>query len=158
MFTATIRGGKPFTAPQKIRELKSRIAKIKAISDKSKAKILLTTIIKQSTQSMNDIKSEKYCLSPNDIGKKPLSSERFKTLFNIEMIKRSEKIWDRFDKYDQIKYSIKKKRLREELHVGAKVLILARRIRKKSALGKFYKQTAQNTSYFNNENVFTIRN
>ena len=31
-------------------------------------------------------------------------------------------------------------------------------IRKKSAPGKFYKQTVQNISYFNKENVFTIRN
>ena len=43
-FTASIRGGKAFAAKQKIRELKSRIAKIKAISDKSRAKILRTTI------------------------------------------------------------------------------------------------------------------
>ena len=32
--------------------------------------------------------------------KKALSSERFKTLFNIEKIKRSKKISDRLDKYD----------------------------------------------------------
>ena len=32
--------------------------------------------------------------------KKVLSSERFKTLFNIESIKRSTKISDRLDKYD----------------------------------------------------------
>ena len=44
VFTASIRGGKAFAAKQKIRELKSRIAKIKAISDKSRAKILRTTI------------------------------------------------------------------------------------------------------------------
>ena len=44
MFTASIRGGKAFATKQKIRELKSRIAKVKAISDKSRAKILRTTI------------------------------------------------------------------------------------------------------------------
>ena len=44
MITASIRGGKAFAAKQKIRELKSRIAKVKAISDKSRAKILRTTI------------------------------------------------------------------------------------------------------------------
>ena len=32
--------------------------------------------------------------------KKALSSERFKTLLNIERIKRSKKISDRLDKYD----------------------------------------------------------
>ena len=48
--------------------------------------------------------------------------------------------------------------MREELNVSEKVLILAERIRKKSAPIKFYKQTAQSISYFNKENVFTIRN
>ena len=40
---------------------------------------------------MNDVKSEKYGLITNDIGKKALSSERFKTLFYIERLKRSKK-------------------------------------------------------------------
>ena len=80
---------------------------------------------------MNDVKSEKYGLSPNGIEKKALSNKRFKTLFNTEKIKRSKKY---------------------------QVLILAERIRKKSAPGKFCKQTVQNISYFNKENVFTVRN
>ena len=36
MFTTSLRGGKAFAAEQKIRELKSRILKLKAISDKKK--------------------------------------------------------------------------------------------------------------------------
>ena len=39
-----------------------------------------------------------------------------------------------------------------------KVLTLAERIKKKSAPGKFYKQTVQNISYFNKKILFTIRN
>ena len=35
MFTTNVRGGKAFTAKQKIGELKSRISKLKAISDKT---------------------------------------------------------------------------------------------------------------------------
>ena len=69
MFTTSIRDGKVFAAEQKIRELKSRIAKLKAISDKNKAKIPPTTIIRQSAENMNDVKSEKYGISPNDIEK-----------------------------------------------------------------------------------------
>ena len=34
--------------------------------------------------------------------------------------------------------------------------VLAERIKKKSAPGKFYKQSVQNISYFNKETVFTI--
>ena len=46
MFTTSISGGKAFAAEQKIGELKSRIAKLKAISHKNKAKIPPTTIIR----------------------------------------------------------------------------------------------------------------
>ena len=35
--------------------------------------------------------------------------------------------------------------------------MLVERIKKKSASGKFYKQSVQNISYFNKEKIFTIR-
>ena len=38
------------------------------------------------------------------------------------------------------------------------MLILAKRMKKKSAPGKFNKQTVQNISYFNKKMTFTIRN
>ena len=71
MFTTSLRGGKAFSAEQKIRELKSRISKLKAISDKTKAKASAVTIIKQSGENVNDVKSEKYVISHNDIEKNP---------------------------------------------------------------------------------------
>ena len=55
------------------------------------AKIPPTAIIRQSTENMNNVKSGKYDMSPNDIEKKSLSSERFKTLFNLIRIERSKK-------------------------------------------------------------------
>ena len=56
------------------------------------------------------------------------------------------------------KYAAKKRKLHENLNIGKKVFVLAERINKKSASGKFYKQTVQNFSYFNQKTVFTIRN
>ena len=50
----------------------------------------------------------------------------------------------------------KRKKLRENLKTE-KVYILAERIKKKSALGKFYKQSVQNISYFNKDVIYTIR-
>ena len=47
--------------------------------------------------------------------------------------------------------------MRENLNIGEKVYVLAERIKKKSAPGKFYKQSVQNISYFNKGTVFTIR-
>ena len=63
MFTSSVRGGKAFIAEQKMRELKTRIAKLNA----QKLKITPTKIIQNSTLNMNTIKSEKYGLSPDEI-------------------------------------------------------------------------------------------
>ena len=90
--------------------------------------------------------------------KKSLENQQFRTEFNFEHIKISKKTSDRLDRYHKKLYSRKKKKLREELNVGEKVLILAERLQRKSAPGKFYKQTVQNISYFNKENIFIIRN
>ena len=121
MFTTGLRGGKAFAAEQKIRELKSRISKLKAISDKKNAKIPAVTIVKQSAENMNNVKSEKYGISPNVIKEKSLSSEKFRTLFNLKRIERSKNVWDRLGKYNRKKYAAKKKKLRENLSVSEKV-------------------------------------
>ena len=63
MFTSSVRRGKEFTAEQKMRELKTRIAKLNA----QKLKIAPTKIIQNSALNMNTIKSEKYGLSPDKI-------------------------------------------------------------------------------------------
>ena len=50
----------------------------------------------------------------------------------------------------------KEKKIRENLVIGEKVYVLAERIKKKRAPGKFYKQSMQNINYFNKETIFTI--
>ena len=50
----------------------------------------------------------------------------------------------------------KKRRLRDPLDVGEKVLVLAERLKKKDAPGRLYKSTTGNRSYFNRNRVFTI--
>ena len=51
----------------------------------------------------------------------------------------------------------KRKKFRENLNIGEKIYILAERIKKKTAPGKFYKQSVQNISYFNKDVIYTIR-
>ena len=72
MFTTSLRGENVFAAEQKIRELKSRILKLRAISEKQKTKIPTVTIIKQSAENMNNAKSEKNGISPNAVEEKSL--------------------------------------------------------------------------------------
>ena len=66
------------------------------------------TIIKQSAENMNNVKSEKYSTSPNVIEEKSLSSQRYRTLFNFKRIERLKNASDRLDKYDRKKYVVKK--------------------------------------------------
>ena len=47
--------------------------------------------------------------------------------------------------------------MRTGLSIGERVYVLAERIKKKSASGKFYKQSVQNISYFNREKMFRNR-
>ena len=56
-----------------------------------------------------------------------------------------------------MKYSNKRKKLRDEFFVGEKVFVPNERIKKKTAPGKFYKQSVQNISYFNEDRTFNIR-
>ena len=91
-----IRGDKAFAAERKIRELKTRIAKLNA----QKLKISPTKIIQNSTLNMNLMKSVKYGLSPEEIEQRSLAGERFTTIFNMHRIEKTEKIHHRWDAYD----------------------------------------------------------
>ena len=119
MFTTNLHGGK---------ELKKRILKVKPKSAQNKAKLSPTTIIKPSAEKMNNVKSGKYKLTQNKTEKKSLENQRFRTEFNFERIKISKtKTSDRLDRYNRKFYSRKKKKLRKELNVREKLLILAER-------------------------------
>ena len=89
--------------------------------------------------------------------KKSLSSQKFRIVFNFEWIKKS-KVAKRLDKLGKKLYEHKKRKLRESLHLGEKVLLVAEKIKKKSATRKFYKSSVQNISFFNKEKVFVISN
>ena len=108
---------------------------------------------------MNLMKSVKYGLSPEEIERRSLAGKRFKTVLNMHRIDKTKNLHDSLDRYDIKGYSAKKKKLRDELFIGGKVLVLAKRIKKKAAPYKFDKQ---NISYFNNNRfqkseLFTIR-
>ena len=66
-----------------------------------KLKITPTKIIQNSTQNINIMKSVKYGLSPEEIEKRSLASEQFRTIFNMHRIEKTNKIHDRIDRYDK---------------------------------------------------------
>ena len=89
-----------------------------------------------STANMNIEPGKKYGFSPEEVGKKSLKSERFRTLDNVHRLEKTHKLNQRMDRYDKKKYGRKRKKLRENLSTGEKVYVLAERIKKKSAPGK----------------------
>ena len=66
MFSTSPKGGKAFAAEQKIRELKTRIAKLNS----QKLKISPRRIIEMSTKNLNIQQGKKYGFSPEEVGKK----------------------------------------------------------------------------------------
>ena len=106
---------------------------------------------------MNIQPSKKHGFSPEEIEKRALQRKGFRTVNNMHILEKTDKLNQRQDRYDKKKYGRKRKRLRENLNIGEKVYVFTERIKKKNATGKFYKQTVQNISYFNKDTVFIIR-
>ena len=75
----------------------------------------------------------------------------------MHRIEKTGKLNIRMDRYNQKKYSKKRKTATRRFKKREIVYLLAERIKKKSAPGKFYKQSVQNISYFNKETRYTIR-
>ena len=84
-----------------------------------------------STTNMNIQPSKKYKLAPKEIEQKALQSERFRALYNMHRLERTNKINQRQDRHNKKKYDRKRKKLREDLFIGEKVFVLAERIKKK---------------------------
>ena len=63
--------------------------------------------------------------------KKLLFNERFRTLFNFHRIEKIKLAHDRLTRFDNKKYKAKRRKLRENLNIGEKVLVLAEIIQKK---------------------------
>ena len=153
MFTSPVRGGTTFAAEQKIKELKTRVSKL----DAQKFKISPAKIVQNSILNVSLMKSVKYDLCSKEIEKQSLAGEQFKTVFNMHGIKKSQRLHGRLDKYDVMKYSAKREKLKERLFVGEKILALGERIKKKAAPCKFDKKSVQNFSYLNKSKTFIIR-
>ena len=97
MFSTSLRGGKAFAAEQKIRELKTRIARLRS----QKLKIPPKKIIEISTANMNIRPSAKYGFSPEEREKRALESEKFKVFYNMHRLEKTNKLNQRQDRYNK---------------------------------------------------------
>ena len=139
-----------FAAEQKIRELKTRAAKLNI----QKLKLSPIKKILKSAANMNSVISKKYGLSPEEVETRSLSDEKFRALFHFHRVEKTRQVHERLNRYNKKKYRCKKKKVRDKLNIGEKVLVLAERIKKTAAPGKFYKLLVQNITYFNGDEIF----
>ena len=72
----------------------------------------------------------------------------------MHWIEKTKLSHDRQDRYDQKKYSIKRRKLWDNLNIGENILVLTERVKRNSAPGKFYKHSVQNISNFNKGKTF----
>ena len=82
-----------------------------------------------------------------------MSRERF-NLSRLEKISREK---NRLENFDKKNLPEKKLKLRSLLEVGEEVLILTAQLKKKDSLGKFYKSSVVNKSYFHKQETFLTK-
>ena len=59
---------------------------------------------------MNIQPSKKYGISPDEVKSRALKSKKFRVLYNMHRIEKTRKLNIRMNRYDQKKYSKKKKK------------------------------------------------
>ena len=157
MFSTKTRGGKAFAAEQKIREFKKILFRIKRHYRRRKQRINSAKLIKKAVKNMNNTKSMKYGLEPELIETRSLADENFKEKYDFHRVKQVTKAFERYKRYDISVDARKRRRLREPLAVGERVLVLAGRLKKKDAPGVLYKSTTENKPFFSRKQVYIVR-
>ena len=157
MFSSKNRGGKAYAAEQKIREFKKILFKIKKTYKRLKKRLNSAKLIKKAVQNMNNVKTSKYGFEPEYIESESLKDENFKERFDFHRLKQVTKDFERYKRHD-IQFDLKRKRrLREPLRIGERVLILASRLKKKDAPGVLYKSTTENKPFFSKKHIYTVK-
>ena len=157
MFSTKTRGGKAFAAEQKIREFKKILFRIKKTYKRLNKRLNSAKLIKQTVQNMNNTKSIKYDLEPEVIENRSLKDDNFREKYDFYRLQQVTKAFKRYKKYDANIDLKRKKKLREPLAIGERVLILASRLKKKDAPGVLYKSTTENKPYFSKKQVYVVK-
>ena len=97
---------------------------------------------------MNNTNSQKYELSPNTVEKKSLENEDFCEIYDFHRMVKVSKSAERYSRNDERLNKKSRKKLCSPRTVGKKVLVLAKRLRKKDAPGNLYKGTTENMPPF----------
>ena len=157
MFTTKNRGGKAYAAEQKIREFKKTLFRIKKTYKRLKKRLNSAKLIKKAVENMNNTKSIKYGFEPELIEKQSLNDENFKERYDFHRLKTITKAFERYKRHDLAVDFKRKKKLRDPLTIGERVLILASRLKKKDAPGVLFKSTTENKPFFSRKQVYVLK-
>ena len=80
--------------------------------NQQKLKITTTKIRQNLARNMSNMKREKHGLSPEEIERRSLAGEQFKTIFNMNRIEKTKKLHDSLDRNDKKCYAAKRKKLK----------------------------------------------
>ena len=84
---------------------------------------------------MNNVNSQKYGVPPETVKKKSLKDKKFQEVYNFHRMVRASRDAERY-KLNDISFDKKtRKKLRSPLTIGEKMLVLAKRLRKKRRTG-----------------------
>ena len=130
MFHSKVRGGKVFTAEQKIREFEKLLLKSKRFEKDKRKRIKLNDLIKKAMQNVNETISTKYELVPETIEKRSLNpndSKYFQEIYDFMRLKKVGNNETRNEQYNE-KIDKRKRKLRSPLNLDEKVLVLAKKL------------------------------
>lgn len=85
-----------------------------------------------------------------------MSDNVFREVYDFHRMVKVSRDSSRYKRYDFNQDKKQKKKLREPLVVGEKVLVLAERLKKKDAPGVLYKSTTENVPFFNKNEIFIV--
>ena len=106
---------------------------------------------------MNNVNSQKHGVPSEMFEKKSLEDRKFWEVYDFHRMVRVSRDAERYKRNDTCFDKKTCKKPRSLLTVGEKVLVLAKRLRKKDAPRNLYKSTTENISSFNREEIFIVR-
>ena len=126
-------GGKVYAAEQKIREFKKFLFKSKkAHKATTSSRFIPKKMIRKTTANTNNIQSKNYGYPPDTIAEKAVRSEKLGDAYYFYRLLKVQKHAKRYRRADTKKDKSLRRRLREPLKVGKRVLPLAERSKKRT--------------------------
>ena len=113
-------------------------------------------LIKKTAKCLNKTRSAKQGFSPSQIDEKSLENNYFTDIYDFHRLLRVKEHEDRTVRYMEKQNDRKKRKLREPLDIGEKVLTNAKSLNKKDVPGVLYKYSTKNKPFFNRNEIFKI--